>query len=97
MKRLSTSNSDEIHLTRDVTNKFTTTKLLDDSHLQSPIKKPSKLRLNRHDLYLQSYGINMAKPSKSLYGYLDEQQQQKNPLPPLFVMFDILFTCLDLR
>jgi len=84
MKRLSTSNSDEIHLTRDVTNKFTTTKLLDDSHLQSPIKKPSKLRLNRHDLYLQSYGINMAKPSKSLYGYLDEQQQQqKNPLPPL--------------
>jgi len=87
MKRLSTASSNEIQLNRDDTDEFDTTKLLDDSPLHNPIKKPSKLRLNRHDLYLQSYGINMAKPSKSLYGYLDEQQP-KNPLPPLGISFD---------
>jgi len=87
MKRLSTASSNEIQLNRDDTDEFATTKLLDDSPLQNPIKKPSKLRLNRHDLYLQSYGINMAKPSKSLYGYLDEHQP-KNPLPRLGISFD---------
>jgi len=87
MKRLSTASTNEIQLNRDDIDAFATTKLLDDSPLQNPIKKPSKLRLNRHDLYLQSYGINMTKPSKSLYGYLDEQQP-KNPLPPLGISFD---------
>ena len=38
MKRLSTASSNEIQLNRDDTDEFATTKLLDDSPLQSPIK-----------------------------------------------------------